>query len=108
MLRAAVLRQSLARRLTPLRHAWLTYFVSAWSFFSSLAVGKGQPPGPPVLNSLGSPHVRMLGPDHALICYTRVNQNGAKISAAQETRVWQREGGRWKNIHFHRSPLARL
>jgi hypothetical protein len=23
-----------------------------------------------------------------------------------ETRVWQRRGGHWRHVHFHRSPLA--
>jgi len=23
--------------------------------------------------------------------------------ASQETRVWQRQDGRWKHVHFHRS-----
>lgn len=26
-------------------------------------------------------------------------------SASEETRVWQRIEGRWKHVHFHRSPL---
>ena len=78
--------------------------------FDSIAhANKGKPPGPPSLNSIGRPHVRMLGPNHAVICYLRVTQNGLNFSAAQETRVWQREGaGQWKNVHFHRSPMAKL
>lgn len=47
----------------------------------------------------------MLGPDHALISYVRITQAGDKISTAQETRVWRRENGQWKNVHFHRSKL---
>ena len=47
----------------------------------------------------------MLGSDHALIVYVRVTQSDGKISTANETRVWKRVGGGWKNLHFHRSKL---
>ena len=60
-------------------------------------------PGPKTNNVVVSPHVRMLGKDHALIVYVRMTQAGGKISAATETRIWQRVGTGWKNIHFHRS-----
>ena len=58
---------------------------------------------PPKLNTVSSPHVRMLGPDHALIVYIRVIQQGDKISTAEETRIWKRDGvsNEWKNVHFH-------
>ena len=65
-----------------------------------------QPVAPtPKLNTVSSPHVRMLGPDHALIVYIRVIQQGDKISTAEETRVWKRDpaSNQWRNIHFHRS-----
>ena len=61
--------------------------------------------GPPTLNTISSPHVRMLGRDHALISYVRIVQSGGNVSTAQETRVWSRVGGQWKNVHFHRSKL---
>lgn len=59
----------------------------------------------PKLNTVSSPHVRMLGPDHALIVYIRVIQQGGKISTSEETRVWKRDpvSKEWKNVHFHRS-----
>jgi len=59
----------------------------------------------PKLNTIASPHVRMLGPDHALIVYVRVIQQGDKVSTAEETRVWRKDPSTkaWKNIHFHRS-----
>ena len=25
------------------------------------------------------------------------------VTAVAETRVWQRQGGRWRHVHFHRS-----
>ena len=66
---------------------------------------KSGPAQPPTLNTVVSPHVRMLGSDHALIVYVRVTQSDGKISTANETRVWKRVGGGWKNLHFHRSKL---
>jgi hypothetical protein len=59
--------------------------------------------------TMASPHVRVMG-DVAVIAYVRLNQRvdgqGAPgVSAVEETRVWQRLGGRWRHVHFHRSPL---
>ena len=28
-----------------------------------------------------------------------------KGAAFEETRVWQRRDGRWRHVHFHRSPV---
>jgi Calcium/calmodulin dependent protein kinase II association domain len=57
-----------------------------------------------------SPRVRLMG-DVAVVAYVRLNQrvdgNGAAFTAGfEETRVWQRQDGRWKHVHFHRSPLS--
>jgi ketosteroid isomerase-like protein len=54
-----------------------------------------------------APHVRVMG-DVAVVTYTRLVQcvgtDGAPVTiASQETRVWQRQGSRWKHVHFHRS-----
>ncbi len=56
-----------------------------------------------------SPTIRVSG-DLAVIAYVRLNQRFAadgspKESAVEETRVWQKIGGRWRHVHFHRSPL---
>ena len=56
-----------------------------------------------------SPRVRVMG-DVAVIAYVRLNQRiGAEGSpfttATEETRVWQRQDGQWKHVHFHRSAL---
>lgn len=64
----------------------------------------------PRQTSLINPHIRMLGADAAIICYTRLvqslNDRGAPTSATcEETRVWQRQDGKWKHVHFHRSPV---
>jgi calcium/calmodulin-dependent protein kinase (CaM kinase) II len=55
-----------------------------------------------------SPHVRVMG-DAAVVVYVRLNQrvdeHGKPVeTAVQETRIWQRQGGRWRHVHFHRSP----
>jgi ketosteroid isomerase-like protein len=57
--------------------------------------------------SMASPHVRVMG-DVAVVCYVRLNQrvtsDGSPVTrAVEETRVWQRQSGRWKHVHFHRS-----
>lgn len=69
------------------------------------AVAPGE--GPAV--TISSPHVRVMG-DAAVIAYVRLVQVKTQLgefvtSASEETRVWQRIGGQWKHVHFHRSPL---
>jgi calcium/calmodulin-dependent protein kinase (CaM kinase) II len=56
-----------------------------------------------------APHVRVMG-DAAVVAYIRLNQRlgadrEAVTSAVQETRVWQKKDGKWKHVHFHRSPI---
>ena len=55
-----------------------------------------------------SPHVRLLGPDVAVVSYVRIVQrlgdDGKPVSSrSEETRVWQRQAGQWRHVHFHRS-----
>jgi calcium/calmodulin-dependent protein kinase (CaM kinase) II len=57
-----------------------------------------------------SPHVRVMG-EVAVVAYVRLNQrlaaDGTPVTqAVAETRVWRRQQGRWKHVHFHRSPVA--
>jgi ketosteroid isomerase-like protein len=57
--------------------------------------------------TMASPHVRLLG-DVAIISYVRINQrvaaDGTPFSRAfEETRVWHKQQGRWRHVHFHRS-----
>ncbi len=57
-----------------------------------------------------SPHVRVLG-DVAVIAYVRLIQRrdagGVLVTlGSEETRVWQRRDGNWRQVHFHRSPLG--
>jgi calcium/calmodulin-dependent protein kinase (CaM kinase) II len=54
-----------------------------------------------------SPRVRVLG-DVAVVAYVRLNQRLAAdrspgTTAFEETRIWQRQSGQWKHVHFHRS-----
>lgn len=57
--------------------------------------------------TLASPHVRVFK-EVALVCYVRlvqrVDASGAAVTQQSvETRVWQRQEGGWKHVHFHRS-----
>ena len=59
--------------------------------------------------TLASPHVRIMG-DAGVVAYVRLNQRvdaqgSPVVTAVAETRVWQRQNGRWRHVHFHRSPL---
>ena len=60
--------------------------------------------------TMASPHVRLMG-DTALVNYVRLTQrtgpDGAPVTVPmEETRVWQRQSGAWKHVHFHRSAPA--
>src|SRR5262245_1946100 len=56
-----------------------------------------------------SPDVRLMG-EAAVVTYVRLIQrtaNGRPVTAAfEETRVWQRIGGKWRHVHFHRSAAS--
>ncbi len=57
--------------------------------------------------SMASPHVRIMG-DVAVVSYVRLNQrilaDGTPVTrSVEETRVWQKQNGAWKHVHFHRS-----
>ena len=58
-----------------------------------------------------APHVRLLGDSAAVVSYVRLVQSvdatgTPHTSRSEETRVWQRQGGAWKHVHFHRSSTA--
>lgn len=64
-------------------------------------------PSRPKLSTISSPLIRVIG-DAAVITYVRVSQRIAAdgsvpISAFEETRIWEKQNGEWKHIHFHRS-----
>jgi calcium/calmodulin-dependent protein kinase (CaM kinase) II len=59
--------------------------------------------------TISAPHVRVLG-DAAVVSYVRhvqrIGLDGLATTVSHsETRVWQRRDGRWRHVHFHRSPL---
>jgi calcium/calmodulin-dependent protein kinase (CaM kinase) II len=63
-------------------------------------------PAKAVQTSIIDPHVRLMG-DCAVVTYVRLVQRateqGFVSSRFEETRVWQRQDGRWQHVHFHRS-----
>ena len=61
----------------------------------------------PFHTTMASPHVRLMG-DVAVISYVRLNQRVAadgtpSTRSVEETRIWQKQNGVWKHVHFHRS-----
>lgn len=78
---------------------WQTCFFRQWCRNSDLPL------------SISSLQVRMLGDNAAVVSYIRLQQkldsNQRPITVAtEETRVWQKVNGAWKNVHFHRSPTT--
>jgi calcium/calmodulin-dependent protein kinase (CaM kinase) II len=72
-------------------------------FYFKLSSGPVKPQ-----NTMTAPHVRVMG-DVAVVAYFRLTQfvdadGHAGSRGAAETRVWQRQNGRWKHVHFHRTP----
>jgi calcium/calmodulin-dependent protein kinase (CaM kinase) II len=67
--------------------------------------------GKPSRSTIASPYVRMLGPEAAAVCYARLVQcldaaGKPQTLCLEETRLWQRQEGRWRHVHFHRSPAS--
>lgn len=67
----------------------------------------GAPQGPRH-TTIASPHVRLLGDNVALVCYLRLTQRlndaGQPVTVVmEETRIWEKRGGHWQHVHFHRS-----
>ncbi len=65
--------------------------------------------GTPRQSTMASPDVRVLSDTSAVVTYVRLTQKldaqGAPVSVrAMETRVWQKQNGVWKHVHFHRTP----
>lgn len=67
-----------------------------------------EPSAPAPINvSMARPHLRWLAEDAVVVSYTRLTQrliNGEPVTAScTETRIWQRQQGRWQQVHVHRS-----
>jgi calcium/calmodulin-dependent protein kinase (CaM kinase) II len=72
-------------------------------FYFKLSGGQVKPQ-----NSMCDPRVRLMG-DVAVVAYYRLTQfvdadGHPGTRGTEETRVWQRQNGRWRHVHFHRSP----
>jgi calcium/calmodulin-dependent protein kinase (CaM kinase) II len=62
----------------------------------------------PANTTIASPHVRLLGADVAVVSYIRLLQwvgddQRPTTARFEETRLWQRQDGQWRHVHFHRS-----
>ena len=71
-------------------------------FYFKLGGGSG-----PCNVTVSCPDVRLMG-DVAIVSCVRLSQRldgaGSPVTArCEETRVWQRQGGKWRHVHFHRS-----
>ena len=58
-------------------------------------------------STISSPQVRVLD-DTAVVTYVRLTQRldadgTPRTACSEETRIWQKQSGRWQHIHFHRS-----
>jgi calcium/calmodulin-dependent protein kinase (CaM kinase) II len=61
----------------------------------------------PKQSTISSPNVRLMG-DVACVTYVRLVQRvtpegGTTTTACEETRIWQKQDGNWRHVHFHRS-----
>lgn len=63
--------------------------------------------GRPKQSTISSPHVRVMGDCAVVTCVRvvqRVDETGNAVSSAfEETRIWQKQNGKWQHVHFHRS-----
>src|SRR5262245_27549927 len=81
--------------------------VIGWPFHQFyFQLGGGSRPGNV---TIAQPHVRMMG-DVAVVAFVRLNQtigpDGPQTVAFEETRVWHKQNGNWKHVHFHRSEVG--
>ena len=69
-----------------------------------------KPPRAGTTTTMAAPKARLLG-DVAIITYVRLvqrlnEQQQPITTACEETRVWQKQAGGWRHVHFHRSHNA--
>ncbi|HMP17734.1 MAG TPA: DUF4440 domain-containing protein [Gemmatales bacterium] len=69
-------------------------------------LGGGSRPGN---TTITQPHIRLLG-EVAIVSYVRLIQSvgdaGPQTSDFEETRIWQKQGESWKQVHLHRSAIG--
>ena len=75
------------------------------TYFDSPTSGKRK-------SSVRAPHIRVLG-DTAVLAYVRLVQSATSdgqhsTTAFEETRIWHKIEGSWKNVHFHRSNVGSI
>eukprot|EP00613_Pedinella_sp_CCMP2098_P006842 CAMPEP_0171605568 /NCGR_PEP_ID=MMETSP0990-20121206/7267_1 /TAXON_ID=483369 /ORGANISM="non described non described, Strain CCMP2098" /LENGTH=113 /DNA_ID=CAMNT_0012168283 /DNA_START=714 /DNA_END=1055 /DNA_ORIENTATION=+ len=58
---------------------------------------------PAPTTTMANVNVRLLGDAAGVVSYNRLTQRGFEVSSCTETRVWEKRGGKWLNVHFHRS-----
>ena len=77
--------------------------VTGMSFHQFYFEGNG---GGRAQTTIIEPVVRLMG-DCAVVTYIRLIQrettSGFESASFEETRVWQKQDGRWQHVHFHRS-----
>jgi len=66
--------------------------------------------GRPRQSTISSPVVRVME-NSAVVCYVRLSQRltpdgRPETVAFDETRVWEKQAGGWRHVHFHRSTTA--
>ena len=62
----------------------------------------------PKHTTITAPHVWLLGDNAGVVSYVRLTQRldeaGSPVTSRfEETRVWQKQNGEWRHVHFHRS-----
>jgi len=77
-------------------------------FYFTLPAPPQAAPPRPVTTTMVAPTVKLLAADVALVAYVRLTQtlddSGRPVTkSSEETRLWQKQAGEWKHVHFHRS-----
>lgn len=59
-------------------------------------------------SNICSPSIRMLGDHAACVTYVRLIQGTDAdahdtVGSYEETRIWEKQDGQWRHVHFHRS-----
>lgn len=87
----------------PEAHGHLVEGMAFHKFYFDLGAGSG-----PRNVTMTSPSVKFCGENVAVVAYVRLTQKldtagNPTTGVTEETRIWHREGQRWRHVHFHRS-----